>query len=77
MADQKQTPNEDSVNPLFNKMDALMARHRSPAGPQFEDIPVLTDIAPEAFDIPILTDVINEELIQKIENIERSPSHLA
>ncbi|MGL6040375.1 MAG: hypothetical protein ACRC01_04145, partial [Deefgea sp.] len=72
MADQKQIQNEDSVNPLFNKMDALMARHRSPAGSQFEDIPVLTDIAPEAFDIPILTDVINEDLIQKIENIERS-----
>ncbi|WP_027468756.1 hypothetical protein [Deefgea rivuli] len=65
-------PSDESVSPLFNKMDALMARHRSPAGQHHEDIPVLTDIAPEAFDIPILTDVINEDLIQKIENIERS-----
>lgn len=72
MAEQNPPLTDDSVSPLFNRMDALMARHRNPASQHHEDIPVLTDIAPEAFDIPILTDVINQELIQKIENIERS-----
>ncbi|TJZ79031.1 hypothetical protein [Chitiniphilus eburneus] len=49
---------DDSVSPLFNKMDALMARHRgsSASGPQDEHIPVLTDILDD--DIPVLTEVV-------------------
>ncbi|WP_035058878.1 hypothetical protein [Andreprevotia chitinilytica] len=42
--------NDDSVSPLFNKMDALMARHRGtpPAG---QVIPVLTDEADDHLDL--------------------------
>ncbi|QZA81835.1 hypothetical protein [Deefgea piscis] len=73
MAEQNLPLNEDTVSPLFNKMDALMARHRSPAGKTQDEIPVLTDLAPKLADIPVLTDVISkEELLQKIEHIERS-----
>ncbi|WP_288843092.1 hypothetical protein [uncultured Deefgea sp.] len=73
MAEQNLPLNEDTVSPLFNKMDALMARHRSPAGKINDEIPVLTDLAPKLADIPVLTDVISqEELLQKIEHIERS-----
>ncbi|MBE9609118.1 hypothetical protein [Chitinilyticum piscinae] len=48
---------DDSINPLFNKMNALMARHRGRAQTQEDDIPVLTQetIAPE---IPVLQDEI-------------------
>ncbi|QKJ66672.1 hypothetical protein HQN60_08120 [Deefgea piscis] len=75
MAEQNLPLNEDTVSPLFNKMDALMARHRSPAGKTQAEIPVLTDLAPKLADIPVLTDVISqEELLQKIEHIERSLS---
>ncbi|MBM5574695.1 hypothetical protein [Deefgea sp. CFH1-16] len=75
MAEQNLPLNEDTVSPLFNKMDALMARHRSPAGKTQDEIPVLTDLAPKLADIPVLTDVISqEELLQKIEHIERSLS---
>lgn len=43
-------------SPLFDKMDALLARHRgSTAGT--EEIPVLVD---EADDIPVLTEEVNE-----------------
>ena len=73
MAEQNLPLNEDTVSPLFNKMDALMARHRSPAGKINDEIPVLTDLAPKLADIPVLTDVISQaELLQKIEHIERS-----
>ncbi|MCB5197517.1 hypothetical protein [Deefgea salmonis] len=73
MAEQNLPLNEDTVSPLFNKMDALMARHRSPAGKTLDEIPVLTDLAPKLADIPVLTDVISQaELLQKIEHIERS-----
>ncbi|GAA5784199.1 hypothetical protein [Chitiniphilus shinanonensis] len=52
------TEQDDSVSPLFNKMDALMARHRgSGAGTAVEeDIPVLTEMLDD--DIPVLTEVI-------------------
>ncbi|WP_297576086.1 hypothetical protein [uncultured Deefgea sp.] len=75
MAEQNLPLNEDTVSPLFNKMDALMARHRSPAGKAQDEIPVLTDLAPKLAEIPVLTDVISQaELLQKIEHIERSLS---
>lgn len=53
MAEQK----DDSINPLFNKMNALMARHRGGSAKQEDDIPVLTQetIAPE---IPVLQDEV-------------------
>lgn len=53
------TPDPDSVSPILNKMDALMARHRGSAL-QEEDIPVLTELAPTAVDeeIPVLTEVV-------------------
>ncbi|HSC78754.1 MAG TPA: hypothetical protein VLC08_00240 [Chitinolyticbacter sp.] len=50
---------DDSVSPLFNKMDALMARHRggTRAGDD-DDIPVLTE---ELDDIPVLTEALEDE----------------
>ncbi len=78
MADQKQTPNNDSVNPLFNKMDALMARHRNGPAASLDDIPVLTEVAPKTIpslfdvvdDIPSLTDVVEPNLADKIASLE-------
>lgn len=78
MADQNQTPNNDSVNPLFNKMDALMARHRNGPAASLDDIPVLTEEAPKPIpslfdvvdDIPSLTDVVEPNLAAKIANLE-------
>lgn len=50
--------NEESVNPLFNKMDALLARHRGNIRGKEEDIlPVLTDVAEDQGPIPVLTEV--------------------
>lgn len=58
-ADRSTTPDPDSVSPILNKMDALMARHRGSAL-QDDDIPVLTELAPAAVDeeIPVLTEVV-------------------
>ncbi|QLI80998.1 hypothetical protein HZU75_05365 [Chitinibacter fontanus] len=78
MADQNQTPNNDSVNPLFNKMDALMARHRNGPAASLDDIPVLTEEAPKTIpslfdvvdDIPSLTDVVEPNLAAKIASLE-------
>ncbi|WP_348945966.1 hypothetical protein ABHF33_05270 [Chitinibacter sp. FCG-7] len=78
VADQKQTPNNDSVNPLFNKMDALMARHRNGPAASLDDIPVLTEVAPKTIpslfdvvdDIPSLTDVVEPNLADKIASLE-------
>ncbi|WP_028449993.1 hypothetical protein [Chitinibacter tainanensis] len=73
-------PADDSVNPLFNKMDALMARHRHGAAPQQDDIPVLTEVAraPQPVsddDIPALTEVVELDLADKIAHLEREWVH--
>lgn len=54
MADLKD-PRHSTVSPLFNKMDALLARHRGSGG---QDIPVLTDDSPS---FPVLTNVISDD----------------
>ncbi|MEJ2794144.1 hypothetical protein WAE56_12070 [Iodobacter sp. LRB] len=46
-------------SPLFDKMDALLARHRGGAAAA-EAIPVLLD---EADDIPVLTEAVNEAAV--------------
>lgn len=53
--------NHPTDSPLFDKMDALLARHRGPGGVKV-DIPVLTEEAPveAAPPIPVLTDVVVE-----------------
>ncbi len=78
MADQNPPPNQNSVNPLFNMMDELLARHRHGAAAPADDIPVLTEVAPKTIpslfdvvdDIPALTDVVEPNLAAKIANIE-------
>ncbi len=78
MADQNPPPNHNSVNPLFNMMDELLARHRHGAAAPADDIPVLTEVAPKTIpslfdvvdDIPALTDVVEPNLAAKIANIE-------
>ncbi len=49
------------ASPLFDKMDALLARHRGPGGVKAE-IPVLTDEAPFEThpSIPVLTEIVSE-----------------
>lgn len=56
MAKRKEPTLDQTISPLFNKMDALLARHRGPTGGE-QDIPVLTDVAavPE---IPVLTEEV-------------------
>ncbi|GAB7127360.1 hypothetical protein JCM19000A_18670 [Silvimonas sp. JCM 19000] len=53
---------DESVSPLFNKMDALMARHRGGGSRADDDaVPVLTEVAEDqtldldVLDIPVLT----------------------
>lgn len=78
MADQNPPQNHNSVNPLFNMMDELLARHRHGAAAPADDIPVLTEVAPKTIpslfdvvdDIPALTDVVEPNLAAKIANIE-------
>lgn len=56
MAERKEPTLDQTISPLFNKMDALLARHRGPTGGE-QDIPVLTEVAavPE---IPVLTEEV-------------------
>ena len=51
---------DPTVSPLFDKMDALLARHRGSRGQA--DIPVLSEEADlEELSIPILTEVVDEQ----------------
>lgn len=60
MAEEKE-PAPPIESPLFDKMDALLARHRRPGGIKV-DIPVLTEEAPVDAppEIPVLTEVVAE-----------------
>jgi hypothetical protein len=48
---------ESEISPLFDKMDALLARHRGGSSAA-ENIPILLD---EADDIPVLTEAVDEQ----------------
>jgi hypothetical protein len=49
---------ESETSPLFDKMDALLARHRGGSSAS-ENIPTLLD---EADDIPVLTEAVDEQV---------------
>ena len=78
MADHNPPSNSNSVNPLFNMMDQLMARHRNGPAASLDDIPVLTEVASKPIpslhdvvdDIPALTDIVEPNLAAKIAHLE-------
>jgi len=56
---------DPTISPLFNKMDALLARHRG-ARPE-PDIPVLSEKADlDELSIPILTEIVDEEELMPV-----------
>ena len=66
-------PQRTTTSPLFDKMDALLARHRGANGAP--DIPVLMEEAIEEASIPVLTDIVQgDDLMFDLDNYRSAPT---